>query len=663
MGAELVTPPVFPVISPLARALSGLWSADAGPLPRFVCTGICATLGLSALLPGLAAPLVWLMVLGAYVAGGLRTTLAAAAALRGGTPDINLLMILAAIVSAAIGHWGEGAILLFLFSLSDALERHAVEGTRRSIRGLMNLRPETARLVRDGREIEVPPEQLEPGDQVRVRPGERFPVDGAVVEGRSTVDQSIVTGESMPVDKVPGDEVFAGTINANGTLLVRMTRPAAQSTLARIVRLIEEAQERKAPFERFIDRFQKPYVLGVLLACVAVMFIKLIASSGNVDYAIYSGMVLLVAASPCALVLASPVAVLATVTRAAKLGVLYKGGALIEQLARIETVAFDKTGTLTIGRPTVASILPADGTRADELLRVAAGVEHLAEHPLAKAIVAEAARRELPPAAAQDFRSIPGVGVSAIVEGRAIRISRPAALQGSDDPRNSELTRLVAQAGDATAVVIEQPGGVAGVITFRDQARPEAVATLAALRRLGVREFVMLTGDHGGPARRVGAELGITNVLAELLPQDKLREVHRLARCDGGVIMVGDGVNDAPALAAATIGVAMGAAGSDVAIETADVVLMRSDLRALAEAIHLARRCRTAIQQGLLIAAGAIALLVGGSLFGLPLPLAVVGHEGSTLVVILNGLRILQLPPLVNGAPAIPATPATPAPR
>lgn len=634
------------------RVLWGwLSSADAPPIPRFVCTGLCLLFGIAAALAGGAWRFAFVVC--AFVAGGTRTARSASAGLLRGRPDINFLMIFAGVVAALVGHWEDGLILLFLFSLSDALERFAIEKTRRSVSGLIQLRPATACVVRDGREWTAPVDELRVGDEVRVRPGERLPVDGEVTDGGGAVDESILTGEAMPVEKLRGDHVFTGTFNVNGSLLVRMTRPATDTTLARIVHLVEEAQERKAPFQRMIDRWEMPYVYAVLGAC-ALLILWRLGATGDVARSVYAGMVLLVAASPCAVVLASPVAVLAAISRGAQGGVLFKGGSHLERLAITTRIAFDKTGTLTRGRPLVDQILPAEGSSADALLQVAAAVEQYSEHPLARAIVAEAQRRALVLPEAADFRSEVGMGVLAVVDSRRVRISRPEALPSFSSARAAGLLALLRQAPSQTAVVLEQEAGVAGVITFRDELRPEAREALAALRGLGLREFVMLTGDHVGPARRVADELAIEAVHAGLLPAEKVRHVHRLAKDDGGAVMVGDGVNDAPALAAATVGVAMGSAGSDVALETADVVLMRDDLRLVPEAVHLARACRRAIQQGLAMALGTIAVLIALAFAGIPLPMAVIGHEGSTVAVILRGMQLLRLPK-ITGTIAPPA--------
>ncbi len=624
-----------------ARAVWSLFEPEAPPVRRFVATGLCVAFALLALLLRQSGPLGWACVSTALVFGGLRTALGALRSLASGRPDIDVLMILAAVVSTALGHWEDGVILLVLFSLSDALERYAIVRTRRSIESLMDLRPATACLVRASGEIIVPVERVQVGELVRVRPGERIPIDGEVIEGRSAVDESVVTGESLPVDKGPGAAIFAGTINAHGSLLVRVTRPATDSTITRIVRLVEQAQERKPRTQRLIERWQTPYVLGVLGAC-GLTIAGGVLVTGELAAAVYSGMVLLVAASPCAVVLASPVAILATVTRGARHGVLFKGGAHIERLAQARVAAFDKTGTVTVGRPVLARIEPLDGAAAELVLSRAASLERFSEHPLGLAVVAEARARNLPIREAASFASLPGLGVAGVVDGVWVGVGRRELFEQQGRALPARLARRAESDEGETLILLWSEDGVGGVLTLQDQVRAEAAAAIALLRRLGLQRVVMLTGDRAGPARRVAGQLGFCEYHANLRPEEKLERIAKLAAGAGGVVMVGDGVNDAPALAAATVGVAMGAAGTDVALESADVVLLRDDLRGLAEAVHLARHCVRVIRQSLGLAFGTIVLLVAGTLAGwLTLPVAVIGHEGSTVLVMLNGLRLL----------------------
>ncbi len=628
----------------LWRAPLALFAAEAGPTERFVATGLCLFFAICAGLAGAfdAVLLKWLLVALSMVCGGLRATIGALAALRAHQPDINFLMVLAAVVTIPIGHWYDGVILLILFSLSDALERYAIARTRRGIKALVALRPTTAAILRNDRELTVPVEELRVGDLVRVRPGERFPIDGRVFDGHSSVDESIVTGESMPVSKSPGSGIYAGTINASGSLIVQVTRPTQESTIERIVRLVEEAQERKAPVQRLIEQWQTPYVLGVLGISLLTLVMTLIVSQ-SASTAIYRAMTVLVAASPCAVVLASPVAVLATVTRGARRGVLFKGGSHLERLAGAASVAVDKTGTLTHGKPEVTAVEPFGGADESTALSLAAALEHLSEHPLAKAVLRAAAKRDLDPPDVVGFSSEAGLGVHGMIDGKWVGVGRPDLFARHAAPLPPAALARLNDAEGQTRVIVMRSDGAGGVLTFADTVRPEAAHTLEQIRQLGIRRIVMLTGDHAAPAQRVAAAVGITDVKAGLRPEEKLGEIRSLAKDDGGVVMVGDGVNDAPALAAASVGVAMGAAGADVALETADVVLMREDLSGLAEAIHLAQRCRRVIAQSLGLAMGMIVMLVLLTLGGwMILPLAVVGHEGSTVLVMLNGLRLLR---------------------
>ncbi|MCC6359793.1 MAG: cadmium-translocating P-type ATPase [Phycisphaerales bacterium] len=579
-----------------------------------------------------------------FLLGGVRTLIAAALALRKGVLEINFLMILAAVVSAALGHWEDGALLLFLFSFSDALEHYAVERTRRGISSLMNLRPSTARRLRAGVEEIVPIEQLAPDDEIRVRPGERLPVDGDIVEGEAAMDESVVTGESLPVDKGPGAPVFAGTINTNGSLRVRMTRPAAESTIARIVRMVESAQDNKIAAQRVIESWQTPYVAGVLGVSFIAVFLAW-AVTADFFEGIKRGMVLLVAASPCAVVLASPVAVLATVTRAARFGILFKGGAHLERLASVEVVALDKTGTVTHGKPRVDRVEPIDAMSENELLTLASTLESRSEHPLAAAIVAETRARGLTWPEAVEFENHAGLGVVGRDGGGRIAAGKPQLFERVGLALPPRLAALAATPHSGSTVIVCNERGRGGLITLADTVREDSAAAIDALRQMEIREILMLTGDRRDTAEAVGRQVGIRSVFAELQPHEKLSRIHAIAE-KSPIAMVGDGVNDAPALAAATVGVAMGAAGSDVALETADVVLMRDRLPDLVTALRLARRCRQTIRMSLCFAFSVIALLVVFTFSaGLPLPLAVVGHEGSTVIVILNGLRLLLFSP------------------
>ncbi|MDY7229868.1 heavy metal translocating P-type ATPase [Hyalangium rubrum] len=572
--------------------------------------------------------------------------------------DIDLLMLLAAIGAAALGDWAEGAFLLFLFSLAHALEHYALGRARNAIRALSSLTPATARVLRGSTSSEVPVEAVAAGEVVLVRPAERIPVDGLVQSGRSTVNQAPITGESVPVEKVVGSEVFAGTVNGEGALEVKTTRAVGDRTLDRVVKLVEEAQTQKAPTQRFTDRFERIFVPAVLVADVALILVPPLIGAWNWSTSFYRGMALLVAASPCALALGTPAAVLAGIAQAARRGVLIKGGAHLENLGRLRALAFDKTGTLTEGRPEVTDLAAAEGVTEAGLLRVAAAVERLSQHPLATAVVrsAEARNMELP--AAGELMSLTARGVRSSVEGRMVEIGNlrlweeagvpvPAAIRG-------QVERL--QALSRSVMVVRHGEVWLGSIGMADRLRPGAPEVLKRLRAVGLQRLVMLTGDNRGVAEQVGAEAGVDEVRAELLPEDKVTVMKQLLAAHGQVAMVGDGVNDAPALAHATVGIAMGAAGTAVALETADVALMADDLGTLPFAVGLSRQASAIIRQNLLLSLAVIVLLVLASTTGFfGIGAAVLVHEGSSLVVIANALRLLTYEEGTAGRASPPA--------
>jgi Cd2+/Zn2+-exporting ATPase len=580
----------------------------------------------------------------AYVAGGAAAAFAAVASLSQARLTVDLLMILAAGGAALIGEPLEGAILLFLFSLSGTLESYAMYRTRRSIDSLIRLRPREAILLRNGEQLRVPVENLRVGDVVLIRPGERIAVDGRIVEGRTWADESTITGESAPATKAVGDDVFAGTLNGSGAVQVRMTRAVQDTTLERIVRLVQEAQAEKTPTQQFVEAWQGTYVVGVLTAAALTYAGSYLLHDRSFHDAFYHAMVLLVAASPCALVIGPPAAVLSAVARAARSGVLFKGGAHLEALGAVTLVALDKTGTITVGRPAVVEVRTAPGVEPDQLLSLAAAVESRSEHHLAAAVIAEARRRGLSWPEPTEFENHAGLGVHARVNGVWVGVGREGLFAAHDVPLPAGVAedgRALRDAGHTSLLVVTTADGVGGVIALSDRPRPEAAACLAELKRLGVRRTVMLTGDHRRVAEAVARAVGVDEVLADLLPDQKVAELRRLAHRGELTAMVGDGVNDAPALAAAGVGIAMGGAGTDVALETADVVLMRDDLSALPRAVRLARRARTRIRQNVCLGILSIAGLVAGSFFGLPLWPAVLVHEGTTVLVIANGLRLL----------------------
>ena len=579
----------------------------------------------------------------AYMAGGFHASDRALRELFAGSVNVDLLMIVAALGAAWLGAFAEGAVLLFLFSLSNTLESFVLGRTRRAIEALMDLAPEEAVVRRDGVETRVSLDALRIGDRVVVRPAERIPADGVIATGRTTIDQSAMTGESLPVEKAPGDPVFAGTLNQAGALELDVERLASESTLARIVRRVEEAQSEKADSQRFTDWFGQSYTFFVLGLALLTVLIPVLFMGEAFGDAFYRAMTVLVVASPCAVVISIPAAILSAITGAARRGILFKGGAHLERLAKLRAVAFDKTGTLTEGRPRLVGVVAVEGIGEERLLQWAASAERLSEHPLARAVVAAVEERGIELLPAEEMQAMVGHGVRARVDGRSIEVGRMDGMGAEPDEADSVIeavARRMAEEGKSVALV-RADGRLIGCLAISDALRPGALEALQALRRQGIEHMVMLTGDHPVVAAAIAAPLGI-KVEAGLMPEDKLRVVRRLREQYGVVAMVGDGINDAPALAAATLGISLGGAGTDVALETADVVLMADDLRHLPRAVDLARRADRVIRQNLVIALGVMLALLATTYFGtLRLPFAVIGHEGSTVVVILNGLRLL----------------------
>jgi Cd2+/Zn2+-exporting ATPase len=636
--------PAAPEQPPITRATP--------PIGGAIATALCAVLGLAAYVlqrmdsPAASGAIPCFMA--AYLAGGIGPTIQAFSALARRKLNVDLLMILAAAGAATIGDWGEGTVLLFLFSLSGTLEAFAMFRTTRSIESLVRLRPREAALVEDGASQDriVPVESLRIGDVVRVRPGERFAVDGVITDGETWADESTLTGESEPIHKPEGAEVFAGTINGSGSVTVRMTKAVADTTLERIVHMVREAQAQKTPTERFVDSWQQPYVLGVLSAAALVFLAARLVHTSHWYDAFYHAMVLLVAASPCAVVVSTPAVLLSAIARAGRHGVLFKGGVHLETLGKVEVIAFDKTGTVTIGEPGVMEYWTPQSADAGRLLSLAATVERRSEHPLGVPVVEEASRRNvsLSEGPLLEFHSHTGLGVHARVNGTWVGVGREGLFATHEVPVPPiviEQAQRMRADGQTALLLVTSDEGEYGVIGLADQLRPEAAATVAALKRLGVRKLVILTGDHERVAQAIAQKLHVDEVRAGLLPDQKVVELSRLAENGAVIAMVGDGVNDAPALAAAQVGIAMGGAGTDVALETADVVLMRDDLRALPLAVWISRLARQRVRQNMIFAFGMIGVLVIASFFELPLWLGVLGHEGSTVLVVFNGLRLL----------------------
>jgi heavy metal translocating P-type ATPase len=599
-------------------------------------------LGIVAEFAGAPAWLWWALYLACYAAGGWEPGWAGIRALREKSLDVDLLMVVAAIGAAAIGQVLDGGLLIVIFATSGALEAFATQRTADSVRSLLNLAPDqAARVNAAGEEEVVNTALLAVGDEILVRPGERIGADGEVLSGASDVDQATITGEPLPVPKQEGDEVFAGTLNGAGALRVRVARPAADSVVARIVALVEQASATKAPTQLFIEKVEQRYSAGVVLATLLVFGIPLTFGE-DLQAALLRAMTFMIVASPCAVVLATMPPLLSAIANAGRHGVLVKSAVVMEQLGASTRVAFDKTGTLTEGAPRVADVrvLPESGFDEEQVLRLAAGAEHRSEHPLARAVVVAAAERGVEPGRVEEFTSTPGRGVSARVDGHQVRIGSPG--HHVPDGEAAEAVAELEVAGRTAVVVLVDARQVA-VLGIADRLRVGAAETVERLRELTGAAPVLLTGDNVRAARRLAEEVGVTEVRAGLLPQDKVAAVRELESAGHRTLVVGDGVNDAPALAEAHIGVAMGIAGSDLALETADAVVVRDELATIPAVISLSRHARRLVVANLVIASAFITVLIIWDLVGhLPLPLGVAGHEGSTVIVGLNGLRLLR---------------------
>jgi Zn2+/Cd2+-exporting ATPase len=652
--AEIVEPP------PATLALIRRWlAADRLALIFTLITFVTMILGLvlEKFGPSPAAAVVFYAI--AYATGGTFGLKAGLESLRALTIDVDLLMVLAAIGAAIVGAPFEGALLLFLFSLSNVLQNYAMDRTRNAIRALMKLRPTEALVRRGSRKVKLPLGQIVVGDRIVVRPGERLPLDGVVLEGESSVDQAPITGESMPVAKRAGDEVLAGTINQQGGLEIRVTKLAEHSTLAKLIKLVEEAQSEKAQTQRFIDKAEQYYALGVIVFTILAILVPTVILRQAFQPAFYRAMTLMVAASPCALVISTPAVILSAIGNGARRGVLFKGGVHLERAAGIKVIAFDKTGTLTLGRPQVTDVIPNRPIQPNglswpddenDLLALAAAVEARSEHPLAQSILGAAKARGLPLQEAKGFQASAGLGVRARVGHEEILVGNLRYFEHAGEADVSVIRPKVErlQNEGKTAVLVARYGAhgqslqFLGVLGIADVLRPDAAAVVRDLKRQGVEQVVMLTGDNALTAQAIASQAGVDDYFAELLPEDKVRIVKELRDTFGTVAMVGDGVNDAPALATAGLGIAMGAAGTDVALETADVVLMADDLRNIPYVIALSRQTRRTLVVNLSFAMAVVGALIAAVLaIQLPLPLSVVGHEGSTVLVSLNGLRLL----------------------
>ncbi len=592
----------------------------------------------------------------AYITGGYFGLRAGIESLRARTIDVDLVMVLAALGAAYVGQYFEGAMLLFLFSLSNVLQHYALGRTRNAIRSMMKLRPTQAMVRRGSKEIAMPIERIVVGDHILVKPGDRIALDGIVIEGTSTINQASITGESMPVAKEVGDQVFAGTINQNGFLEIGVTKLAKDSTIAKLIQMVEEAQSEKAETQRFIDRAEQYYAMGVLILTALAIVIPMLVLQEPFEETIYRAMTIMVAASPCAIVISTPATVLSAIGNGAKRGILFKGGVHVENAATVKVLAFDKTGTLTIGEPKVTNVIPCAAWEGDEekLLALAAAVETMSEHPLAEAVVDAAKERKLEIPQATAFQATTGKGVRANVDNHTIHIGNRryfAELASSGLDEASKFVEALQNEGKTSVLVAQITDGtdqanILGVIAFADVLRADAGKIVQSLKDKGVEHVVMLTGDNERVAQHIAQEVGVDDYYADLMPEDKVAVVNQVREKYGPVAMVGDGVNDAPALATADIGIAMGAAGTDVALETADIVLMSDNLHNIPYVIGLSRKTRQTLVVNLVFALFMIVLMLAAIFWrDLPLPAAVIGHEGGTVLVSLNGMRMLRYNP------------------
>ncbi len=606
--------------------------------------------------------LAFLLLPAAYVIGGYESAREGLTTLfKEKELDVDLLMIVAAIGAASLGLWRreyhliiDGAILILIFAISGALEGYAMQRTERSIRSLMSLTPDTARVLLQGREEEIPISQLKVGDEIVVKPGELIPTDGIILSGYSTLNQAAITGESLPVEKTVGAEVFAGTLNGYGALQIEVHKPAQSSLIQRVIRLVEQAQTEAPPSQEFIDRFEKGYAKVIVVAGILLATLPPFLWGWDWETTIYRALTFLVVASPCALMAAIMPTLLSGIANGARQGILFKNGAQLEKIGKVRAIAFDKTGTLTTGQVQVFQVVSASKYTRDDVLKTAASVEASSEHPIGKAIVQAAS--DLNWVAAIEVQALPGKGIVGIAQEQEVIVGNAIFVQQHVTNLPEELQEIVQsweQEGKTVVWVAQERRGageqggrgaeVMGVIAIADEVRVEAAATISRLKQLGVEQIVMLTGDNQETACSVAKAVGIDRVYAQLLPEDKLDVIRRLQQQYQTVAMVGDGINDAPALAQASVGIAMGISGSDVALETADIVLMADRLEKIAVAMHLGRRSQLIVKQNIVVALGFIMLLLVGNFLGnINLPIGVIGHEGSTVLVTLSGLRLLK---------------------
>ncbi|MDZ8107537.1 MAG: heavy metal translocating P-type ATPase [Nostoc sp. DedQUE12a] len=660
-------------------------------LAALIC-GLLLFLGWFALHLG-ALELALLLLPAAYVIGGYESAREGLTTLfKEKELDVDLLMIIAAIGAASLGLWRreyhliiDGAILILIFAISGALESYAMQRTERSIRSLMSLTPDTARVLLQGREEEVSITQLKVGDEIVVKPGELIPTDGIIVSGYSALNQAAITGESLPVEKTVGAEVFAGTLNGYGALQIKVHKPAQSSLIQRVIRLVEQAKTQAPPSQEFIDRFEKAYAKVIVVAGILLASLPPFLWGWDWETTIYRALTFLVVASPCALMAAIMPTLLSGIANGARQGILFKNGAQLEKIGKVRAIAFDKTGTLTTGQVQVFQVIASSKYTQNDVLKAAASVESSSEHPIGKAIVQAAT--DLNWVGAVEVQAIPGQGIVGIIKEQQVIVGNSAFVQqyvtnlpeelrriaqyleqegktvvwvageedtgmwGHGDAGKENALTLLGDTGNLSQTLSASPRlpvpassyQVMGIIAIADEVRLQAAATISRLKKLGVQKIVMLTGDNQETANSVAKAVGIDRVYAQLLPEDKLNVIRRLQQKYQAVAMVGDGINDAPALAQASVGIAMGGAGSDVALETADIVLMADRLEKIAVAIHLGRRSQLIVKQNIVIALGFIVLLLVGNFLGnINLPIGVIGHEGSTVLVTLSGLRLLK---------------------
>ena len=564
--------------------------------------------------------------------------------------DVDLLMIVAALGAASLGLWRQeyyllvdGAVLILIFAISGALEGYAMQHTERSIQGLMGLTADTARLLNHGQERTVPITSLKVGDRILVKPGELVPTDGMVVDGASILNQASITGESVPVDKTIGDEVFAGTLNGHGVLRIQLHQPPESSLIQRVIRLVQQAQTEAPPSQEFIERFERGYAKVIVIAGILLSILPPFLLGWTWEETIYRALIFLVVASPCALMASIMPTLLSGIANGARRGILFKNGAQLEQIGRVRAIAFDKTGTLTTGNLQVVNVLAAQPD-STQLLQVAAALESLSEHPIGEAIVQAARQQNLTWTTATNGQAQAGQGITADLDGQRAVVGKADFVRTQVNnmaPHWLEQSQQWESEGK-TVVWVAQTGDLLGLIAVADMVRPAAAQAVARLKQLGVEHLVMLTGDNPRTANSIAEQVGVNQVYSELLPEDKVDVIRKLQQQYQTVAMVGDGINDAPALAQATVGIAMGAAGSDVALETADIVLMGDRLERLAHAIRLGRRAQSIVKQNIVFALSFVVVLLILNFAGnITLPFGVLGHEGSTVLVTLSGLRLL----------------------